>query len=119
MGCEAWESEKAEHTEYLVKKVVLSQVIQGRPLVLHSDNGSLMKAATFSDTLEILGVQNSFSGSRLSNDNPHFESLFKTIKYHPMYPHKGLADLSEARKRAKVNKSNATTYLTTTGIVLA
>ncbi len=98
VGWEVWESEKAEYAEYLVKKAVLSQDIQGRPLVLHSDNGSPMKAATFLATLERLGVQSSFSRPRVSNDNPYSESLFKTMKYRPMYPYKGFADLNEARK---------------------
>lgn len=49
---EVWEEEKFEHAEYLIKKAALSQRIAGRPLVLHSDNGSLMKAATFQVTLQ-------------------------------------------------------------------
>ena len=39
--------------------------IAGRPLVLHSDNGSPMKAATFQATLERLGIQSSFSRPRV------------------------------------------------------
>lgn len=57
---EVWEIEKAEYAEQLVRKAVLSQGIRGKPLVLHSDNGSPMKAATFLATLEKLGVQSSF-----------------------------------------------------------
>ena len=43
---EVWEEERAEHAEYLIRKATLSQGIAGKPLVLHSDNGSPMKAAT-------------------------------------------------------------------------
>ncbi len=47
VGWEVWEIEDAIHAEELIKKTVVSEKIQGRPLVLHSDNGSPMKAATF------------------------------------------------------------------------
>ena len=56
VGHEVWKEEKAEHAEYLIRKTTLAQGIAGRPLVLHSDNGSPMKAATFQATLEKLGV---------------------------------------------------------------
>lgn len=95
---EVWESEKAKYAEQLVRKGVLSQNLQGRPLVLHSDNGSPMKAATFLATLEKLGIQSSFSRPRVSNDNPYSESLFKTMKYCPKYPSKGFLSLQEARE---------------------
>lgn len=95
---EVWETEKSEYAEYLIKKATLSQGIAGRPLVLHSDNGSPMKAATFLATLEKLGVQSSFSRPRVSNDNPYSESLFKTMKYRPKYPTKGFSSIDEARK---------------------
>lgn len=95
---EVWETENAEYAEYLIKKATLSQGIAGRPLVLHSDNGSPMKAATFLATLEKLGIQSSFSRPRVSNDNPYSESLFKTMKYRPEYPSKGFCNLEEARK---------------------
>lgn len=95
---EVWETEKAEYAEHLIKKAVLAQGIQGRPLVLHSDNGSPMKAATFLATLEKLGAQSSFSRPRVSNDNPYSESLFKTMKYCPKYPSKGFLNLEEARE---------------------
>ncbi|WP_027339138.1 IS3 family transposase [Halonatronum saccharophilum] len=98
VSCEVWETEKAEYAEYLIKKATLSQSIAGRPLVLHSDNGSPMKAATFLATLEKLGVQSSFSRPRVSNDNPYSESLFKTMKYRPQYPHRGFSNLEEARE---------------------
>lgn len=98
VGYEVWEDEKAEHAEYLIRKATLSQGIAGKPLVLHSDNGSPMKAATFQATLEKLGVQSSFSRPRVSNDNPYSEALFKTMKYRPKYPFKGFKSLEDARK---------------------
>ncbi len=55
-------------------------------LVLHSDNGSPMKASTMLVTLQRLGVVPSFSRPGVSNDNPFSESLFRTLKYRPEYP---------------------------------
>lgn len=97
---EVWETENAEYSKRLIKKATLSQGIakKDKPLVLHSDNGSPMKAATFMVTLEKLGIQSSFSRPRVSNDNPYSESLFKTMKYRPVYPNKGFKDLTEARE---------------------
>ena len=95
---EVWETEKVEYAQHLIRKATLSQRITGKPLVLYSDNGSPMKAATFLATLEKLGIQSSFSRPRVSNDNPYSESLFKTMKYRPKYPYKGFSSIDEARK---------------------
>lgn len=98
---EVWETERAEYAEQLVRRAVLAQGVSGRPLILHSDNGSPMKAATFLATLEKLGIQSSFSRPRVSNDNPYSESLFKTLKYCPKFPLKGFASVGDARRWAK------------------
>lgn len=57
-------------------------------LVLHSDNGAPMKAATMLATMQALGVASSFSRPRVSDDNPFSEALFRTLKYRPSYPRK-------------------------------
>lgn len=101
VGWEVWEKEEAKHAETLVKKAVMNEKIQGAPLVLHSDNGSPMKAETFLSLLEKLGIQSSFSRPRVSNDNPYSEAMFRTLKYRPNYPHKGFASLEEARQWAQ------------------
>lgn len=100
VGWEVWETEEAKHAETLVKKAVMNEKIQGAPLVLHSDNGSPMKATTFLGLLEKLGIQSSFSRPRVSNDNPYSEAMFRTLKYRPNYPHKGFTTLEEARQWA-------------------
>lgn len=97
VGWEIWETEDAVHAEELVKKAVISEKIQGRPLVLHSDNGSPMKAATFQVLLEKLGIQSSYSRPRVSNDNPYSEAIFRTLKYRPEFPYKGFETLEQAR----------------------
>ena len=66
-------------------------------VILHSDNGSLMKGATMLATLQRLGVIPSFSRPGVSNDNPYSEALFKTLKYSPKYPFKPFDSLLEAR----------------------
>lgn len=101
VGYEVWETENAVYSEMLVRKTLLSENIAGKPIVLHSDNGSPMKAATFLGTLEKLGVQSSFSRPRVSNDNPYSEALFKTLKYMPKYPSRGFESLDHARKWVK------------------
>jgi transposase InsO family protein len=95
---EVWETENEKYSKILIKRALLAQKIAGKPLILHSDNGSPMKAATFLATLEKLGVQSSFSRPRVSNDNPYSESLFKTMKYVPTFPNRGFASIPEARK---------------------
>jgi len=98
VGWEVWESEEATYAEELIKKAVISEKIHGNPLVLHSDNGSPMKAATFQVLLENLGIQSSYSRPRVSNDNPYSEAMFRTLKYRPEFPNKGFETLDEARE---------------------
>lgn len=69
-----------------MKKTVISEKIQGKPLVLHSDNGSPMKAATFEVLLEKLGIQSAYSRPKVSNDNPYLEAMSWTLKYRSDYP---------------------------------
>lgn len=101
VGWEIWKSEEAKYAEELIKRTVVSEKIQGRPLVLHSDNGSPMKAATFQVLLEKLGIQSSYSRPRVSNDNSYSEALFRTLKYRPEYPYKGFETLEKAQEWAK------------------
>ncbi|MGV8147211.1 MAG: IS3 family transposase [Alkaliphilus sp.] len=98
VGYEVWETETAANAEILIKKAVLTENIAGKPLVLHSDNGTPMKGATFQRTLEFLGITKSYSRPRVSNDNPFSESIFRTLKYAPIFPEKGFSSLENSRK---------------------
>jgi putative transposase len=98
VGWEIWETEEAKYAEELMKRTVIKEKIQGRPLVLHSDNGSPMKAATFQVLLEKLGVQSSYSRPRVSNDNPYFEAMLRTLKYRPEFRYKGFETLEATRE---------------------
>jgi transposase InsO family protein len=88
----AWEVADREDSQIaadLVSRACLRERISRRrrqPLILHADNGNAMRAATLETRLEELGVLRSFSRPRVSNDNPHSESLFRTVKYRPDYP---------------------------------
>jgi transposase InsO family protein len=100
VGWEVWEKETSEHAQTLIKRTCFKEGIRTdhQPLVLHSDNGSPMKAATFKATLEKLGITRSYSRPRVSNDNPYSESLFRTLKYRPAFPSQGFGSLQEARE---------------------
>jgi transposase InsO family protein len=62
-------------------------IVDGQ-LTVHADNGGSMKGATMLATMEKLGVERSFSRPSVSDDNPFSESLFKTLKYCPIFPTK-------------------------------
>ncbi len=55
-------------------------------LTVHSDRGTPMKAKPLTDLYADLGVATSLSRPRVSNDNPHSESMFRTAKDDPDYP---------------------------------
>lgn len=94
---EVHDAESADHAGELIRKACLRERIAGRPLVLHSDNGSAMKGAVMLATLHELGVASSFSRPRVSNDNAYAEALFRTAKYCPLWPECPFDTLDEAR----------------------
>lgn len=69
----------------------------GKPVVLHSDNGSVMKGSNLLATMQELGLEPSYSRPRVSNDNAYAEALFRTAKYCPMWPERPFDTLGEAR----------------------
>ena len=91
-------NESAELAAELLRRGCLREGIaaQSRPLVLHSDNGSAMKGSTMLAAMQNLGVMPSFSRPRVSNDNAHAETLFRTAKYCPLWPEKPFASLEAA-----------------------
>ena len=98
VGHEVHVAESAESASLLLRKASLAEGLAGRPVVLHSDNGSSMKGATMLATLEKLGIMPSFSRPRVSNDNAYAEALFRTCKYRPNYPSKPFESIDEARQ---------------------
>ena len=100
VGWEIHEEESGECAKTLIRKAYLKEALwrNEKPLVLHSDNGSPMKASTFRATLEKLGISGSYSRPRTSDDNAYSESLFRTLKYRPEYPTYGFESLEGARE---------------------
>lgn len=99
VGDEVHDSETGGLASEVVEKACWREhlAVHGKPLVLHSDNGSPMKAATFLEKLYDLGITPSKSRPRVSNDNAFSESLFKTLKFRPGFPVNGFATIEEAR----------------------
>lgn len=70
-------------------------------LTVHADRGSSMTSKPVAFLLADLGVTKSHSRPHVSDDNPHIESLFKTVKYQPEFP-STFANLAEARAFCRV-----------------
>ena len=70
----------------LIKQACRRQGIPKGQLTAHSDRGSIQTAKDWHALYEDLGIVQSLSRPRVSNDNPYSESLFKTTKYAPTYP---------------------------------
>ena len=94
---EVYESECSEHACDLLEKGCLRERTAGRPLVLHSDNGLVMRGSLLRESMVALGVEPSFSRPRVSNDNAYAEALFRTAKYCPLWPDQPFDTVTEAR----------------------
>ncbi len=70
----------------LVETSAQRQRIRPGHLTLHADRGSVMTSELLTQLLRRLGITQTHSRPRISDDNPFSESLFKTLKYHPGYP---------------------------------
>jgi len=97
VGWEVHLRESGFHAAVLVQKAILSEGCLLSPPVLHSDNGAPQKGFTLRAKLENLGVTASYSRPHVSDDNPYSEALFRTVKYRPDYPSRGIELLEDAR----------------------
>lgn len=96
---DVYETENADNAKRFMQQACWREhKIKEAPIVLHSDNGSPMKASTFQEKVHSLGLITSYSRPRVSNDNPYSESLFKTLKYMPAFPYKGFISLEAAQQ---------------------
>ena len=82
------------------EKVRLSERLHGKPLVLHSDHGSPIRAIAPLAKRYELGIAVSNSRPRVSDDNAAFESLFIILKYTPLYPTSGFKGIDVCRQCA-------------------
>lgn len=90
-------SQESELSSILLEEICQSEKINKNELTVHSDNGGPMKGATMLATMQRLGVVPSFSRPSVSNDNPYSESMFKTLKYCPMFPSKAFENIEAAK----------------------
>ncbi len=79
-------TETAQVAEQLIKRTVEREKVEPHQLVSHSDRGAQMIAGTITELYDTLGIRRSLSRPRVSNDNPHAEAGFKTLKYRPDWP---------------------------------
>ena len=98
VGWAVHEQESEQLAAELIREVVLREGVDGKQLVMHSDNGGPMKGATMLATLQWLGIVPSFSRPRVSDDNPYSEALFRTLKYRPEYPRVAFESLEATRQ---------------------
>jgi transposase InsO family protein len=97
VGAEVHAEESMEHSSRLLDRICRAEGIEPHQVSVHADNGGAMKGSTMLATMQRLGVMPSFSRPSVSNDNPFSESLFRTLKYCPLYPTKPFASLDAAR----------------------
>lgn len=80
------ERELTELAKQLFAETLARHGIEPGNLNVHSDRGAPMKSEGLAQLLATLGVTQSFSRPRVSDDNPFSESQNKTLKYQPEYP---------------------------------
>jgi hypothetical protein len=78
--------ESAALAEKLIAATCAKQGITAGQLTIHADRGSSMTSKPVAFLLADLGVIQSHSRPHVSNDNPHSEAQFKTLKYRPGFP---------------------------------
>jgi len=88
--------ERSELARILLAETIAKEGADPKKLTIHADNGSSMASKPVAFLLADLGVTKSHSRPHVSDDNPHIESLFKTVKYQPEFP-STFANLAEAR----------------------
>ena len=88
--------ESAKLAESLLAQTITAENVPAKQLTIHADRGSSMASKPVALLLADLGVINSHSRPRVSNDNPYSESQFKTLKYCPSFPGT-FASLEDAR----------------------
>jgi putative transposase len=78
--------ESDDLAERFIAQTCQRQGIGRAQMTLHADRGSVMRSQLVSELLSKLGVDQSHSRPRVSNDNPYSESQFKSLKYHGTFP---------------------------------
>lgn len=90
------ERESAALATQFIFDTVAAWSLERTDLILHCDRGSPMTSGTMATLCDKLGIVQSFSRPRVSDDSPFIESCFKTLKYQPDFPGR-MEDLSQAK----------------------
>jgi putative transposase len=98
VGWDIHATQESNLSSILLEDICMKEKINKHQLVIHADNGGPMKGATMLATMQKLSVIPSFSRPSVSNDNPFSESLFKTLKYCPIFPSKPFECIESAKK---------------------
>lgn len=84
-----WKLEEHEKTEYAInmwKESLEQQLITGKGLINHKDNGAIMTSREMIKFVKDIEMVDSYSRAGVSDDNPFSEALFRTIKYFRNFP---------------------------------
>lgn len=100
ISARVYEADNAECAKAFLSEAFKTHGVRPGTLVVHSDNGASMKAASTQALLKDCGVKFSHSRPRVSNDNPYSESFFRTLKYSGdyLYPAYGFESLEKAQE---------------------
>lgn len=82
-----WSVQAAENGAVAVQ--LMQDTVDAMPAtveIVHSDNGKAMTSTRMRHFLAARGITASTSRPHVSNDNPHIESLFSTLKGQVVYP---------------------------------
>lgn len=97
VGWDIHATQESNLSAILLEDICMNEKINKHQLVIHADNGGPMKGATMLATMQKLCIVPSFSRPSVSNDNPFSESLFKTLKYCPIFPSKPFESIEAAK----------------------
>jgi putative transposase len=86
VGWLAAEREHGPTAAQWLKETIAQHGVDASTLVVHNDRGAPMTSVPFVQLCLQLGIQQSYSRPRVSDDNPFSEAQFKTMKYQPDFP---------------------------------
>lgn len=93
--------ESSQLARLLLAETINKERLDPTKLTVHADRGSSMTSKPVAFLLADLGVTKTHSRPHVSDDNPHVESFFKTLKYQPEFP-ATFANLAEARAFCRI-----------------
>jgi putative transposase len=84
---EVYSTEDSQLAKNLFARALQHQNIdENSQLVVHADNGQMMRSVTLKELFHLLSVKASHSRPHTSNDNAYAESIFATMKGRVLYP---------------------------------